>query len=256
MGMPILSAIVGLIVRAGPHRAPRSRGNRAVDRSDARDDDRPRRRDRLRALHGLALPREPKGRHGVRRGASRALSRPSGSAIVFAGGTVVIALVTLLIAGIPLVTSLGYASAFAVITAVLAALTLLPGGALASRRPHRVGARARRSCGRSRRSRATDSGPAWSRFVTGHPWMAMGAATILLVPLIIPLRVAPARAGGHRRHAQEDTQERQAYDLHGTGFGPGYNGPLLVAVSLAAEGEDEQHLLHQEEAGREASRPS
>ena len=50
----------------------------------------------------------------------------SGSAIVFAGRTVVIALVTLLIAGIPLVTSLGYASAFAVITAVLAALTLLP----------------------------------------------------------------------------------------------------------------------------------
>ena len=50
----------------------------------------------------------------------------SGTAIVFAGTTVVIALVTLLIAGIPLVTSLGYASAVAVVTAVLAAITLLP----------------------------------------------------------------------------------------------------------------------------------
>ena len=56
-------------VWTGPHRAPRARGVGAVDRSDARNDDRPRRRDRLRALHGLALPREPKGRHGVTRGA-------------------------------------------------------------------------------------------------------------------------------------------------------------------------------------------
>ena len=50
----------------------------------------------------------------------------SGSAIVFAGGTVVIALVSLAVAGIPLVSSLGYSSAIAVLTAVLAATTLLP----------------------------------------------------------------------------------------------------------------------------------
>ena len=50
----------------------------------------------------------------------------SGTAIVFAGGTVVIALVSLLVAGIPLVTSLGYASAFAVVTAVVAAMVTWP----------------------------------------------------------------------------------------------------------------------------------
>ena len=50
----------------------------------------------------------------------------SGGAVVFAGGTVVIALLALAVAGIPLVTSLGYASAVAVLTAVLAAITLLP----------------------------------------------------------------------------------------------------------------------------------
>jgi len=50
----------------------------------------------------------------------------SGSAIVFAGGTVIIALLSLWVAGIPLVASLGYASAVAVFTAVLAAITLLP----------------------------------------------------------------------------------------------------------------------------------
>ena len=50
----------------------------------------------------------------------------SGSAIVFAGSTVVIALASLAVAGIPLVTSLGFASAIAVFMAVLASITLLP----------------------------------------------------------------------------------------------------------------------------------
>ena len=50
----------------------------------------------------------------------------SGSAIVFAGGTVVIALLSLVVAGIPLVSSLGYAAAIAVFCAVLASITLLP----------------------------------------------------------------------------------------------------------------------------------
>jgi len=154
----------------------------------------------------------------------------AGSAIVFAGGTVVIALITLLITGIPLVTSLGYTAAFAVVTAVLAALTLLPavlsivGGHLESARlPGWL------------RPKPKEPGhgfwAAWSRFVTGHPWLAMGTATIILAPLIIPLKSL--------EFGQEDiaatpkkTMERQAYDLLSRGFGPGYNGPLLVAVAV------------------------
>ena len=68
---------------------------------------------------------EPPRRHGVAR-VDRADRGDVRQAIVFAGSTVVIALVSLLVAGIPLVTSLGYASALAVMTAVLAAITLLP----------------------------------------------------------------------------------------------------------------------------------
>jgi uncharacterized membrane protein YdfJ with MMPL/SSD domain len=154
----------------------------------------------------------------------------AGSAICFAGGTVVIALVTLLIAGIPLVTTLGYTSAFAVITAVLAALTFLP--AVLSLLGDNIESARMPSF---MRPKAKEPGrgfwAAWSRFVTGHPWMAMGAATLVLVPLIIPLRTLDL--------GQEDiaatpknTQERQAYDLLARGFGPGYTGPLLVAVSL------------------------
>jgi uncharacterized membrane protein YdfJ with MMPL/SSD domain len=154
----------------------------------------------------------------------------SGSAIVFAGGTVVIALVTLLIAGIPLVTALGYASAFAVITAVLAALTLLP-AVLSIVGDHIESARVPHWMRPKPKEPGRGFWAAWSRFVTGHPWLAMGAAAAILVPLIVPLRTLDL--------GQEDiaatpkkTQERQSYDLMAQGFGPGYNGPLLVAVSL------------------------
>jgi len=154
----------------------------------------------------------------------------SGSAIVFAGGTVVIALVTLLIAGIPLVTSLGYASAFAVVTAVLAALTLLP--AVLSL----VGVHIERGRLPTRlRPKPKEPGrgfwAGWARVVTGHPWLAMGAAAALLVPLIVPLKDLDL--------GQEDigatpkaTTERQAYDLIASSFGPGYTGPLLIAVDV------------------------
>ena len=81
----------------------------------------------------------------------------SGTAIVFAGGTVVIALVSLLVAGIPLVTSLGYASAFAVVTAVLAAITLLP-AVLARSAGTSTRSACRPSCGRSRSRRTRASG--------------------------------------------------------------------------------------------------
>src|SRR6266542_895586 len=98
----------------------------------------------------------------------------SGSAIVFAGTTVVIALVTLLIAGIPLVTSLGYASAFAVITAVLAALTLLPAiFSLLGRHVESV----RVPAFMRPKPKPPERGfwGAWARAVTAHPWLAIGA---------------------------------------------------------------------------------
>jgi uncharacterized membrane protein YdfJ with MMPL/SSD domain len=154
----------------------------------------------------------------------------AGSAICFAGGTVVVALVTLLIAGIPLVTTLGYTSAFAVITAVLAALTFLP-AVLSLVGDHIESARVPSFMRPKPKEPGRGFWAAWSRFVTGHPWLAMGTATIILVPLIIPLKSLQL--------GQEDiaatpkkTQERQAYDLMARGFGPGYNGPLLIAVSL------------------------
>jgi uncharacterized membrane protein YdfJ with MMPL/SSD domain len=154
----------------------------------------------------------------------------AGSAIVFAGGTVIIALITLLVAGIPLVTTLGYTSAFAVATALLAAISLLPATlSLVGERIDSLRVPA------FLRPRPKEPGrgfwAAWARFVTTHPWLCIAAAAAILIPLIIPLRSLD--------FGQEDvgatpksTTERQAYDLMAAGFGVGYNGPLLVAVEL------------------------
>src|SRR5215203_3071938 len=154
----------------------------------------------------------------------------SGTAIVFAGGTVVIALVSLLVAGIPLVSSLGYASALAVITAVLASITLLP-AVLSAVGRHidsiRVPAFMRP------KKKPVDQGfwGAWGRWVTTHPWTAVAITVLTLGILVIPffaLELGQADTGA----TPKSTTERQAYDYLSSGFGPGYTSPLLVAVKL------------------------
>ena len=154
----------------------------------------------------------------------------SGSAVVFAGGTVVIALLSLVVAGIPLVSTLGFASAIAVFLAVCTSITLLP--AILSLVGHGV-QRVRvpgflRMRPRPQGQRRWD---AWARWVAGHPWIAVGVALVILVPLIVPLfslELGQPDVGV----TPESTTERQAYDMITEGFGVGYNGPLLLAMSL------------------------
>ncbi len=154
----------------------------------------------------------------------------SGSAIVYAGGTVVIALLSLIVAGIPLVTSLGYASAVAVATAVLAAISFLP--ALLSLVGRRIEALRLPSFLRPKpKAAGTGLWAGWARFVTGHPALTAFAAVAVLVPLLVPFR--SLQYGQTDVGAEpKSTTERQAYDLMSAGFGVGYNGPLLIAVEL------------------------
>jgi uncharacterized membrane protein YdfJ with MMPL/SSD domain len=152
----------------------------------------------------------------------------SGSAIVFAGGTVVVALVALRVAGIPLLSTLGLASAVAVLTAVLAAISFLP--ALLGLLGTRIGWLAVPAFLR----RKPADGGMWSRWagwLSRHPaWVTLGALA-LLAPLIVP---APSLAFGQEDlgATPTDTTQRQAYDLITAGFGVGYNGPLQVASKL------------------------
>jgi uncharacterized membrane protein YdfJ with MMPL/SSD domain len=154
----------------------------------------------------------------------------SGSAIVFAGTTVVIALLTLLVAGIPLVTALGYSSAVAVVTAVLAAITLLP-AVLSLVGRHIESARVPSFLRPKPKDLEGGFWGGWARAVTTRPWWAIGAVLALLIPLIIPflsLNLGQEDVGA----TPKSTTERKAYDLMAAGFGVGYNGPLLVAVKL------------------------
>jgi putative drug exporter of the RND superfamily len=157
----------------------------------------------------------------------------SGAAVVFAGGTVVIAMASLAFIGLGALTSIGLATAIVVTTAVAAATTLLPAllGVLGNRidtgrlvRRHRPA------------KRAADT--AWWRFahrVSGRPWPYLIGAVFALVAFAVPafgMQTAWPAAGD----APRDTTYRQAYDLLDEGFGPGINGPLVVVVDLEAPG--------------------
>lgn len=161
----------------------------------------------------------------------------AGSAVVFAGITVVIALVGLSIAGIPFLTVMGIAAAGAVALSVTIALTLTPallGFAGARLYPSRRSvARAARRDARSRRNRTPRVGLAlrWVRAITRFPIVTVLAVVVALGALATPvltMQLGIPDAGSK----PTSSQERQAYDLISDHFGPGVNGPLLVTGTI------------------------
>jgi RND superfamily putative drug exporter len=164
----------------------------------------------------------------------------AGGAVVFAGGTVVIALLSLILAGIPLVSTLGYTAAVAVVTAVLAATTLLPAllGALGPRiNSLRV------KLGRTHPDDHKPHGWArWARAVAARPWRSLVASVLVLAVLATP--VLDLRLGQNDVGAlPESTTARQAYDAISEGFGPGTNGPLLIAAKLGSPAKPDKKKL-------------
>jgi putative drug exporter of the RND superfamily len=152
----------------------------------------------------------------------------AGSAVVFAGVTVFIALAGLTVVGIPFLTVMGLSAAGAVAIAVLVALTLLP--AVIGFAGHRLAPKPEsRAARRERPGAAAVMGERWARFVTRHPSRTVAIGVIALLVLAIPslsLHLALADNGS----AATDTTQRQAYDLIAAEFGPGFNGPLTLLV--------------------------
>ena len=154
----------------------------------------------------------------------------SGGAVVFAGGTVTIALVSLAVANIPLVTTMGLMAAIAVVVAVLAAVTLLP-ATLSIVGPHINSLRVRR-----RPDPTHPKQGAWAKWasrIARRPVIAGLIALLILIPLAVPLLSLNL---GQKDVAALSTKTtaRRAYDLVSQNFGPGVNGPLIVAVSLGS----------------------
>jgi len=158
----------------------------------------------------------------------------AGQAVVVAGGTVVVAILGLQLAGIPFVAALGYSASIVVAVAVLVAVTLLP--ALLGFAGHRVLPRASRDAPPV--EGAGHSGwVRWAHWVAHHPWRSAITATAVLVTLAVPvldMRLGQADAGTD----PTSTTHRRAYDLLAAGFGEGFNGPLLIAVDLGGRSRD------------------
>ncbi|HUH52943.1 MAG TPA: MMPL family transporter, partial [Microbacteriaceae bacterium] len=158
----------------------------------------------------------------------------SGSAVVFAGLTVVIALVGLSVAGIPFLTALGIAAAGAVALAVVIAVTLTPavlamtGNRILSKRARRL----MRDAESATKQRFSDRFFArWVRIVTAKPLLTTLSVLIVLAIASIPaasLRLALPNASG----LAEDDPARVTYELTAKHFGEGANGPLILAGSI------------------------
>ncbi|AUY50018.1 MMPL family transporter [Streptomyces sp. CB01881] len=160
----------------------------------------------------------------------------AGSAVVFAGLTVVVALAGLAVAGVPFLTVMGLAASGAVVVAVLVAITLLPAllgfaGRGIDRLP--VWQRAVRPSGR------TTLGERWATFVVRRPLAVLLAGLTALTALAVPAAsLSLGLPGGGSQAAGTDA--RKAYDLISDGFGPGFNAPLVVVVDAKGAAQPEQ----------------
>ena len=157
----------------------------------------------------------------------------SGRAVLFAGSTVCIALLGILVLGVSFLNGLAVASALTVVFTVLAAVTLLP--AL-------LGVFGMRVLSRRQRRRLAAGAPApgaagvwarWANTIERRPAILAVAAAAVMLVLAIPvlsLRLGSSDQGNDR----SSTTTRQAYDLLADGFGPGFNGPLLLVAQTSS----------------------
>jgi putative drug exporter of the RND superfamily len=155
----------------------------------------------------------------------------AGRAVVFAGVTVIIALLGMFALGLSFLNGMAVAASLGVLMTMLAALTLLP--TLLSWLGHRVGRLGRRG------QRAAARGgfwPRWAGIVQRRPWPAAIAGLAIMAVLIAPvlsLRVGSSDAGNNA----PSTTTRKAYDMLGQGFGAGFNGPLQIVAQLPHAGD-------------------
>jgi putative drug exporter of the RND superfamily len=154
----------------------------------------------------------------------------AGRAVLFAGVTVITALLGMFVLGITLLDAAALASALSVALTMVAALTMLP--VLLARFGERIGAHAR--------GRASGDGrgfwPRWAGLVTRHPWPALVAGLSIMLLLAVPalsLRLGQSDTGND----PTSLTSRRAYDLLAQGFGPGFNGPLQVVAQLRRGGD-------------------
>ena len=163
----------------------------------------------------------------------------AGRSVIIAGSTVVIAVLGLFLTGLPYMYGVAISASLAVLVVMIASITLLP-AILAMLGPRvdklRIPFLGRRL---DKVEGATDSPAArWSHAVQRRPWLAAIVATAILLALAAPalgMRLGFPDAGNDK----PGTMTREAYDLISEGFGPGANGPLVIAAQLPTDGGEE-----------------
>ncbi|MEU5979507.1 MMPL family transporter [Streptomyces sp. NPDC047315] len=182
--------------------------------------------------------------HDKEEAAGRAVGT-AGSAVVFAGLTVIVALAGLSVVNIPMLTKMGLAAAGTVAVAVLIAITLVPallgfapvrvlrrrdrkafrGKPLSDRQQRKAAKRAAKAA----RKAAPNLGARWAGFVLRHPVAVLLVGVVGLGAVALPAADLELGLPGEGTMAT-DTTQRQAYDMLSESFGDGFNGPLTVTV--------------------------
>ena len=168
------------------------------------------------------------------RGAVAEAMNTAGRAVIFAGITVVIALMGMFTLGVSFLYGLAISSSVAVLLVLVASLTLLP--ALLTFFGRRIGKPGRLA--RRRKTAPGDRSSFWTRWIATiqrRPWLAFVASAAFMLVLASPalsLRLGNTDAGNDPK----GQTTRKAYDLLAQGFGKGFAGPLLVAVKLPGPG--------------------
>lgn len=171
--------------------------------------------------------------HTPEQAAGRAIGT-AGSAVVFAGLTVVIALAGLTVVGIPTLAKMGLASAGAVIVAVIIAITLVP--ALIGFFPTKVLPRSGKKTKDAPASTEPTYSARWIALVLRRPIAFVIAGAALLGVIAIPALSLQLGTPGDEA-LPTTTTERRAYDALADGFGPGFNGPLTIVIDARGAGD-------------------
>ena len=165
--------------------------------------------------------------------AARTANSTAGASVLAAGLIVVVAISGLLVVGIPSLGTMGVGSAIVIAVVAVGAITLLPallgaaGKRLTPKRPEA--------------NQPSDSSLRWNRGLTRRPWLAAGAGLLILLVLSAPLtalRLGQPDDGNDQRGSTTQI----AYDRLAEGFGPGVNGPLVLAAALP-DGADPDRVL-------------
>ena len=156
----------------------------------------------------------------------------AGRAVLFAGCTVVIALLGMMLLGVDFLYGVAISASIGVLLVMLASLTLLPALlTIAGNRVVRPSRRARRAGAQATDARQGNIWLRWSRYVQAHSWPIALAATLLLLLIAAPATALRLGSSDASNDPESFTTYR-AYQLLAEGFGQGFNGPLQVVAQV------------------------